>query len=122
MSRLRFLARLAVALALVVFAFAYRFVNPEGPYGGLSDDHFFYVIRGWQILFGQWPVRDFVDPGAPLHFLLSAAAQWVHRATVSEMVLCASSLAIGAGLTCWAAMQISNSLVIGLLAGLFQVS
>jgi len=122
MSRSRVVVRVAVTLALVVFAFAYRFVDPEGSHAGLSDDHFFYVIRGWQILFGQWPVRDFVDPGAPLTFLLSAAAQWIHRSTVSEMLLCASSLAIGAGLTCWAAIVISDSLLVGVLSGLFQVS
>ena len=99
MRRRRFLIRLSVTLALVAFAWLYRFVDPEGPHGGLSDDHFFYVVRGWQILFGQLPVRDFVDPGAPLTFLLSAAVQWFDRGTVSEMVLCASALAIGAGLT-----------------------
>jgi len=122
MRRPRFLVHLSVTLALVVFAFVFRFVDPEGPHGGLSDDHFFYVVRGWQILFGQLPVRDFVDPGAPLTFLISAAAQWFDRGTVSEMVLCASSLAIGAGLTCWAAIQVSNSLLLGVVSGLFQIS
>ncbi|MEQ1757427.1 MAG: hypothetical protein ABL986_03850 [Vicinamibacterales bacterium] len=122
MRRARWLVRLVVTLALIVFAFVYRFVDPEGSFAGLTDDHFFYVVRGWQILFGQLPVRDFVDPGAPLTFLLSAAAQLVDRGTVSEMVLCAVSLAIGAGLTCWAAILVSDSLLVGLASGLFQVA
>jgi hypothetical protein len=103
-------------------AWLYRFVDPEGSHGGLNDDHFFYVVRAWQILFGELPSRDFVDPGAPLTFALSATAQWVDRGTVSEMVLCASALAIGAGLTCWAGILISDSLAIGVLSGVFQVA
>lgn len=118
----RRLVRLTVALALTIWAFLFRFVDPEGPHGGLTDDHFFYVVRGWQMLFGQLPVRDFVDPGAPLTFALSAAAQWIDRGTVSEMALSASLLAIGAGLTCRVAMEVSHSLWLGLLAGLFQVA
>jgi hypothetical protein len=114
--------RLVVPLALAAVAWLYRFVDPEGSHGGLNDDHFFYVVRGWQMLFGELPSRDFVDPGAPLTLALSAAVQLIDRGTVSEMVLCASALAIAAGLTCWAGTLISNSLVIGILSGVFQVA
>jgi hypothetical protein len=56
--------------AAIVFAFSwlFRFNDPGGSFAGLTDDHFFYVVRGWQILFGDLPVRDFVDHGAPLFY------------------------------------------------------
>jgi hypothetical protein len=55
-------------LCVVVFVFSwlFRFNDPGGGFAGLTDDHFFYLVRGWQILFGDLPVRDFVDHGAPL--------------------------------------------------------
>ena len=61
---------LAAGAMATIFAGSWflRFNDPDGAFAGLTDDHFFYVVRGWQILFGDLPVRDFVDHGAPLHY------------------------------------------------------
>ena len=56
----------ALSFLVAVFSWLFRFNDPGGSFAGLTDDHFFYLVRGWQILFGDLPVRDFVDHGAPL--------------------------------------------------------
>ena len=33
------------------------------------DDHFVMLARAQQVLYGDWPVRDFEDPGQPLFYL-----------------------------------------------------
>ncbi len=108
----------AVGVAGVfVFAFTWflRFNDPNGSFAGLTDDHFFYVVRGWQILYGDLPVRDFVDHGAPLHFYLGAAVQMLFgRGTLSELAFTATMLAGGAALTYWLAARASGSIVAGL--------
>ena len=71
----------AVAACVFVFSWFFRFNDPNGGFAGLTDDHFFYLLRGWQILLGELPVRDFVDHGAPLYFYVSAA---VYRNRVSS--------------------------------------
>src|SRR6185503_10733596 len=75
-----------LAAALFLFAWLYRFNDPSGSFAGLTDDHFFYLIRGWQLLFGDLPVRDFVDHGAPLYYYVGAAVQLFGRGTLSELV------------------------------------
>ena len=57
------------AAAICAAVFAFQFLS----YSGFSNDHFVYVARAQQILLGAWPVRDFVDPGFPLMYLVSAA-------------------------------------------------
>jgi hypothetical protein len=103
----------AAVIALVVFtaAWLYRFNDPGGQFAGLTDDHFFYVVRGWQILFGDLPVRDFVDHGAPLHFYLAAAVQTVFgRGTLSEVAFSVTALAASAALVFLWAARASGSL------------
>jgi len=46
----------ALAAGIFVFSFLLRFNDPGGSFAGLTDDHFFYLVRGWQILFGDLPV------------------------------------------------------------------
>ena len=62
-------------------------------FAGLTDDHFFYVVLGWQMLYGDLPVRDFVDHGAPLHFWIAAAVQVLFgRGTLSEFAFTTTML------------------------------
>jgi hypothetical protein len=111
-----------VAAAIGTIAWLYRFNEPAGSYAGLADDHFFYVVRGWQILFGELPTRDFIDPGAPLTFVIAAATQWFGgRGTLSEMQFCVSVLSVGAALTFALASHASRSVVLGAVAALLQV-
>src|SRR5688572_8855895 len=69
-----------------------------------------------QLLFGEWPMRDFIDPGRPLTVALSAVGQWIAPNLRSEAILTMGALAVGAGITFWLASQASRSLLLGLAA------
>jgi hypothetical protein len=105
----------AVAAGVFAFSWPFRFNDPGGSFAGLTDDHFFYLVRGWQILFGDLPVRDFVDHGAPLFYYIGAAVQLVFgRGTASELIFCTTALSLGAALTFWLATRASGSIWAGL--------
>lgn len=111
----------AVAVLIFIWAWLYRYNDLDGAVAGLADDHFFYLVRGWQLLYGEWPDRDFVDPGAPLTFVLAALVQLVGgRGTWSEIVFSVTALSVATTLTFWSARRASGSTVIGTLAALFQ--
>ena len=109
-ARLRLGAMAVIAAALFLFAWLYRFNDPSGSFAGLTDDHFFYLVRGWQLLFGDLPVRDFVDHGAPLYYYVGAAVQLVMgRGTLSELIFSVTVLAACASATFWLAARGSGS-------------
>jgi hypothetical protein len=109
-------------VAIFLFSWFFRFNDPGGSFAGLTDDHFFYLVRGWQILFGDLPVRDFVDHGAPLFYYIGAAVQWVFgRGTLPELLFCTTVLSIGAVMTFWLATRASGSIWAGLAACLLHV-
>jgi hypothetical protein len=112
-----------VTAALVgLVSWLLRFNDPGGSFAGMTDDHFFYVVRGWQILFGDLPVRDFVDQGAPLYYYIAAAVQWLGgRGTFSEIAFSVTILAVGAGLTFWLAAEAAGSIAAGLIGAALQV-
>lgn len=111
-----------VAVALFVFSWLFRFNDPDGAFAGLTDDHFFYLVRGWQILYGDLPVRDFVDHGAPLYYYVAAAVQVLFgRGTLSEAVFSVSAISLGAAATFWLATRASGSIALGLAGAAFQV-
>ena len=112
----------ALAAGIFVFSFLLRFNDPGGSFAGLTDDHFFYLVRGWQILFGDLPVRDFVDHGAPLYYYLGAAVQQVlGRGTVSEVEFSAVMLALAAALTFWVCERATGSIVLGIAGAALQL-
>ena len=53
-------------------AFAWRVLT----FSDFQNDHFVHLARAQQLLLGDLPIRDFVDPGFPLMYFVSAAA-WV---------------------------------------------
>ena len=111
-----------LAVFVFVFSWLFRFNDPNGSFAGMTDDHFFYVVRGWQILFGDVPVRDFVDHGAPLYYYVAATVQWVGgRGTFSEIAFSVTMLALGAALTFCIAARASGSLIAGLGGAAVQV-
>jgi hypothetical protein len=115
-------ATTAIAVVIFVFVWLLRFNDPGGSFAGLTDDHFFYVIRGWQILFGDLPVRDFVDHGAPLYYYVAAAVQTVlGRGTFSEVFFSSAMLALSAALIFWLSARASGSIVLGVAGALFFV-
>src|SRR4029434_1098257 len=98
-----------VAVCVSASSWPFRFNEPGGSFAGLTDDHFFYLARGWQILFGDLPVRDFVDHGAPLYYYVGAAVQVLFgRGTVSEIAFSVSVLSLCASLTYWLAAEASG--------------
>ena len=42
-------ARVLLCVAIFGLSFLLRFNDPGGSFAGLTDDHFFYVVRGWNI-------------------------------------------------------------------------
>jgi len=54
----------AFAVGLAAFAFRYLTISP------IENDHFVMLARAQQALYGDWPVRDFEDPGQPLFYLV----------------------------------------------------
>ena len=85
--------------------------------GALENDHFVALARAHQVLSGDWPVRDFVDPGQPLTYLLSAGAAWLFGATLrTDVILAITLLSIAAALTYSLAARASGSLLIAAAA------
>jgi len=100
-----------------------RFNDPGGSFAGMTDDHFFYVTRGWQILFGDLPVRDFVDHGAPLFYYVAAAVQaLLGRGTASELLFTSAMLGVSAALLYGCASRASGSVLVGLVAPMLFLS
>jgi hypothetical protein len=117
------LLSLAIAVGVVGFSWALRYNEPEGSFAGLLDDHYFYLVRGWQMLWGELPDRDFVDVGAPLTYALSAAAQLViGRGAWAEILLAVTMLSVAAGLAYYAAERASGSILAAGVATLFHIS
>jgi hypothetical protein len=112
----------AIAAAIFAFSWLFRFNDPGGSFAGLTDDHFFYLVRGWQILFGDLPVRDFVDHGAPLYYYVGAAVQLVFgRGTLSEVAFSVTVLSFCAALTFWLCTEASGWIAGGLAGAAFHI-
>jgi hypothetical protein len=112
----------AIAVAVFAFSWLFRFNDPGGSFAGLTDDHFFYLVRGWQILFGDLPVRDFVDHGAPLYYYVGAAVQLLFgRGTLSEVVFSVTVLSCCAALTFWLCTEASGWMAAGLAGAAFHI-
>src|SRR3954452_16629385 len=103
--------RLLLTVFVAWSAFAYRF---SAPY--FHNDHFEHLSMARQMLSGEWPMRDFIDPGRPLTVALSALGQWIAPNLLSEAILTMGALAVGAALTFWVASQASRSFLLGLAA------
>lgn len=75
-------------------------------YHYLTNDHAGYLAMARQVMFGEWPIRDFLDHGTFLHILISAFLQWAfgHR-MLAEMVFC--NIAIAAGY--WVTLHLTSS-------------
>jgi 4-amino-4-deoxy-L-arabinose transferase-like glycosyltransferase len=88
-------ARVAVSL-VAAGGFVIRFLR----LGAIENDHYVYLARAHQMLHGDWPVRDFVDPGFPLAYLLSFLAAAVAGPTLlTEAVLSVALFAVALAIT-----------------------
>jgi hypothetical protein len=103
------------ALALAVSTYLFLFVH----FNGLHNDHFVMIARSFQVAHGDWPVRDFFDPGMPMAYLLPAAVMRVLGPTVlPEVVLQTMFFAATVGIVFLLARRTSGSVLLALaLAG-----
>ena len=108
----------AIAVAVALIAFGFRFINVRD----LSNDHYMHLAWAQQVLFGEVPGRDFVDPGMPLMYALSALVQWLSPGPFSEAALSCALLAVAAGVTFVVTADLTGSIVVGLAAALFEVA
>jgi hypothetical protein len=113
--------RVLTAGAAVAFiaVFAFRWLS----IGAIENDHFVALARAHQILHGDWPVRDFTDPGQPLTYLLSAGAAWLFGATLrTDVIVAVTMLSLAASLTYVLAARASGSLLIAAAAVAVEVA
>jgi hypothetical protein len=89
---------------------------------GLTNDDFMHLAWAQQVLLGEWPGRDFVDPGYPLQWGLSALMQVVVPGTLGEALLTAAALAFAAGATCFGMTRLTGSAWAGTSAALIQLA
>src|SRR5258705_7625640 len=109
-----------VFVALFALTTAFRFLALKF---GFANDHFEYISGGRQILFGEWPTRDFIDPGEPLMFAASALAQQVFGQTLfAEAMLVAIAFGLAAAFTAAAVRQLTGSIALAILAALFEIA
>ena len=114
----RTLPCLLVSGGLGLVCFLYRYLS----YDGFTNDHYVNLSRAQQILLGDVPVRDFVDPGLPLMYYASAAFQLAFgRTALSDAVLVFGALTVAAGITCWMAVKLTGSYLVASVATLFQI-
>src|SRR2546427_20246 len=106
------LARVALYAAIGSATAAIRFLGLTG----FSNDHYDALAGAQQILFGDWPTRDFLDPGLPLMYAASAAAQVVFGRTLfAEAVLVSVAFGLAAVFTAAAVRQLTGSTIAGVI-------
>lgn len=99
---------------------AFRFLALKS---GFVNDHFVYISGGRQMLFGEWPTRDWIDPGLPLMFAASAFAQKIVGPTLlAEAMLVSIAFGLAAACTAAGVRQLTGSMTLALLATLLEVA
>lgn len=113
----RLLWGLLAALFLVIAVF--RFLALKN---GFPNDHFLHLAGARQMLLGDWPTRDFQDPGLPLMYVMSAGAQLLFGHTLfAEAVFVALAFAAAAALTGLAVYELTRSTLLAVVAVVLEV-
>src|SRR5216117_1224418 len=108
----------AVATLVGAGAFVYMFLAT----GAVENDHFVMLARAHQVLYGDWPVRDFEDPGQPLAYLVSTAAAAMFGPTLLvNVILCILFLCVTAALTYLLTRRATGSVAAALLAAAITI-
>jgi len=108
----------AAAAVLFLVALVWQFLT----FNGFPNDHYFHVARARQMLLGDWPVRDFVDPGAPLQPMISAVARWLFGDVAApELGVVAFGVAVGAATTVIGASWLARSTLIASGVALLEI-
>ena len=106
------------ATAIGFIAFGFRLINVRD----LPNDHYMHLAWAQQLLFGELPGRDFVDPGMPLTYLLSALVQVVSPGPFSEAVICCVMIGTAAAVTLVVSAELTGSIVAGVAAAVLEVA
>jgi hypothetical protein len=97
------------AIVILVIAFFYQVARPA-----FLNDHFDHLSKARQLLHGEYPVRDFFDPGRPLTVGVSAVGLALsHDTLLGEAVLTMGAIAIGVMLVYWLAQRYTGSVLWG---------
>ena len=113
-------ARFGLYAAAFVLTAGFRYLVLRD---GFPNDHFIYITGGWQMLFGEWPTRDWVDPGLPLMFFASAVSQAVFGPTLfAEAVLVSCAFGLAAAMTLAAVLESGGSVGVALAATVLEVA
>jgi hypothetical protein len=105
-------------MAIAAFTFLYRLLTLRD----FTNDHFMQLAWAQQLLFGELPGRDFLDPGQPLATAISALGQWVAPGPFSEAVICAAMLGVTAALLHVVVTRMTGSALVGLAAAAASVA
>jgi hypothetical protein len=105
------------AIAMGAFAFAFRLLTLSS----LPNDQYLYLVWAQQLLLGEMPGRDFVEPGMPLQIAMSAAAQAIAPGPATEGLVTIAMLAVAAIATCIGVAWLTRSVSAGVLAAAFQI-
>ena len=125
---MRIASAVAVAVGIGIVSFAFRFNTLGGALGGFDNDHFIYLTRTDMLLWGEQPLRDFVDAelrGAwpALTYLVSAWAQQLGgRTLLPEAYLSVGALAVANAAVFLLALDLSKRWSMALLAAATTVA
>lgn len=87
------------------------------------NDHFLYLAPAQQMLAGEWPSRDFVDPGTPLMYAASAGARLlVESPLLAEAILVSIAFGIAAGITVYLGYLASGSVAIAMSVSVVEAA
>jgi hypothetical protein len=91
-------------------------------FSGFQNDHYVHLARAQQVLLGDLPVRDFVDPGMPLMYLASAAVWRIWGGVPgTELMLVACAFAAGAACTVVVVHRLTGSIPLAVAAAVLEV-
>jgi hypothetical protein len=109
---------LCLSALLGVVCFLYRYLA----FRGFTNDHYLHLARAQQMLLGEMPIRDFLDPGLPLMYALSAVPQALFaRMLLPEAILVFGCLGLAAALTFRIVARLTGSLGIAAVLTLLQI-
>jgi hypothetical protein len=107
-----------VATAIFLLTFGFRLINVRD----LPNDHYMHLAWAQQLLFGELPGRDFVDPGMPLMYVVSALVQLVSPGPFSEAVACCVMIALAAVATFFVFSDLTGSIGAGVACAAVEVA
>jgi hypothetical protein len=109
---------MTAAIALGVLTVLWRLLT----FAGFNNDHYIYLAGAQQMLLGEWPVRDFVDPGWPFMDALPALARWLFgKALLVEVLLVAVVFGLAAAFTAVVASRLSGSVIVAIAATALEI-